>query len=234
MPRHAHDPRDAVTAHARRHTPRVHTCVHVTRQHVVTCYESFWFGFEISHEYSMCTDYCAYMPHAHIHGQYILLLRIVLYSSYSYSVCLVSGGVNNTVIQNTEYGIRGLTLVLRIQDRPYWERVWSVPIHNTEYDTEYGPAPSCTCRRAVAPTRQVKPVRLGTGIVRCIRIPYSVCILYWGRQHSLAVTVWRGFRILYSYSVFCIGSLSQFCHGFRTLYSYSVFVFCITRLAVSV
>ena len=47
-------------------------------------------------------------------------------------------------IQNTEYGIRGLTLVLRIQDKPYWESVWSVPIHNTEYDTEYGPAPNCT------------------------------------------------------------------------------------------
>ena len=130
-------------------------------------------------------------------------------------------------IQNTEYGIRGLTLVLRIQDRPYWERVWSVPIHNTEYDTEYGPAPNCTER---------SPSQAGT-VWHRIRTRYAVFvfrILYWGRQHSLAVTVWRGFRILYSYSVFCIGSLSQFWHGFRTLYSYSVFVFCITRLAVSV
>ena len=158
-----------------------------------------------------------------IHGQY--MLRIVLYSSYSYSVCLVSGGVNNTYridsIQNTEYGIRGLTLVLRVQDRPYWERVWSVPIHNTEYDTEYGPAPNCTER---SPS-QAGTVRFGTGFVRgtlysysvfcigvdstlsqsrfgaasvfCIRIPYSVL----GHSPSFGTGSVLCIRILYSYSV---------------------------------
>ena len=145
-------------------------------------------------------------------------------------VCLVfvfcSAGVwrcEQYRIQNTEYGIRGLTLVLRIQDRPYWERVWSVPIHNTEYDTEYGPAPNCTCRRAVAPTRQVKPVRLGTGIVRCIRIPYSVLgSTALSRSHGLA-------RL--PYSVFVFRMLYWVTLPVLARVPYSVFVlFCIRIL----
>ena len=136
-------------------------------------------------------------------------------------VCLVfvfcSAGVwrcEQYRIQNTEYGIRGLTLVLRIQDRPYWERVWSVPIHNTEY----GPAPNCTERSpsqagttvwhrirtlysysvfCIGLDSTLSQSRFGAASVFCIRIPYSVL----GHSPSFGTGSVLCIRILYSYSV---------------------------------
>ena len=143
------------------------------------------------------------------------MLRIVLYASYSYSVLLVSGGVNNT--QKSEYRIRNTRFDTRSTDPEQAVLGESVVGPNTQYRIrtraqlywlERSPSQAGTVWYrirtlysysvfCIGVDSTLSQSRFGAASVFCIRIPYSVL----GHSPSFGTGSVLCIRILYSYSV---------------------------------